>query len=191
MLGFIREQPVLAAIGIAVAAVALVVAADVLLAFERPPQPLRLGTIQWFDEVGATVDRVERVTRIGTGANFRTARGEFYVVHARILAPFGFRPNWDDAFVEVRTFSGHGGTMQDLRFTVDAQAQKILDRQTSRPGPEHLVRGAEQHEDLVFDLPRDVEQPGLVFLPANNPLGLVSLLFGHFWQPHRFNLRYD
>ena len=89
------------------------------------------------------------------------------------------------------TFSGSGGSMRDLRFTVDAPAQAILDAKTKRPGRNHVVLGAAQHEDLVFDLPRNVEQPGIVFLPANDPWGLLNLAFGHIWQPHRFNLRYD
>jgi hypothetical protein len=104
---------------IALAAVAaLAVAADAVLAFGRPPQPLPLGEVQWFDE-------------------------------------------------------------------------RVLDRLTGRPGPHHLVRGAMQHEDLVFDLPRDVEQPAIVFLPANDPMGMLELAAGVFWQPHRFNIRYD
>jgi len=176
-------------------AVALVAAfafaVEAVLAFGRPPQPLPLGTIQWLGEVGATVDRVDRVRRLTAGNVTVAARGEFYIVHARALAPFGLRPVWNDRDVEVRTFAGVGGTMHDLRFAIDERAQAVLDRRTGRPGPEHLVRGAQEHDDLVFDLPVDVEQPGLVFLAANDPMGLLDLLFGHFWQPHRFNLRYD
>jgi len=189
-----RIRPANAALVIAavVVLVALVASFDVLQALGRPPQPLSLGTVQWFYEVGATVDRVERVSQIGAGRSKQRAKGEFYIVHARILAPFGLRPFWHDSDVEVRTFAGRGGTMPyGRRFTVDEQAQAVLDRQTHRPGPDHLVRGAEQHEDLVFDLPRNIEQPGLLFLPANDPFGLVSIVVGHFWAPHRFNLRYD
>jgi hypothetical protein len=91
----------------------------------------------------------------------------------------------------VRTFAGRGGTRYDRRFAIDPAAQALLDRQTRRPGPDHLIRGAQQHEDLVFDLPRDVEQPALVFVPANDPMGLLDIIVGRFWQPHRFNLRYD
>ena len=157
------------------------------LTFGRPPQPLTLGTIQWLGEVGATVDSVERSDRIGA----ERAKGVFYIVHARIIAPFGLRPTWHDSDVEVRTFSGSGGTMHGLRFAVAAKAQALLDKRTGRPGPIHLVRGATQHEDLVFDLPMEVEQPGLLFLPANDPMGLVEWIFGVPWQPHRFNLRFD
>lgn len=163
----------------------------ILLTFGRPPQPLPLGTVQWFYEAGVTVDGVERVPRIAAGRQVAAARGEFYIVHARMLAPFGLRPHWNDRDVEVWTFSGSGGTMRDLRFLVDEQAQAILDAKTKRPGPDHVVLGASQHEDLIFDLPRNVEQPGIVFLPANDPWGLLDLAFGDFWQPHRFNLRYD
>lgn len=181
-------QVVLGALG---AAYAIAAAGNVFVAFWRPPQPLPLGTIQWLGEAGGTVDSIDRVSHIGSGPNARRAHGEFYIVHARILAPFGMRPTWHDDDVEVRTFSGTGGTMRNLVFNVDERAQAILDQQTGRPGPQHLVRGAAQREDLVFDLPRDVEQPALLFLPANDPMGLLDLLFGRFWQPHRFNLRYD
>lgn len=182
--------PVRIALG-AIALYLLVMAAEILLALGAPPQPLPLGTVQWFDEVGATVDRVDRLAQIGTGAHALRAKGEFYIVHARILAPFGFRPRWDDARVEVRTFAHTGATLPEMRFSVDERAQAILDRQTGRAGPVHLVRGAQQHEDLVFDLPRNVEQPALLFLPANDPIALVNEIFLRFWRPHRFNLRYD
>lgn len=185
------RRAILRILGYLGAAYLIAAAGNIFLAFWRPPQPLPLGTIQWLGEAGGTVDRVERVNQIGKGANARQAHGEFYIVHARILAPFGMRPTWHDDDVEVRTFSGAGGTMRNLVFKVDERTQVLLDRQTGRPGPEHLVRGAAQREDLVFDLPRDVEQPALLFLPANDPMGLLDLLFGRFWQPHRFNLRYD
>ena len=171
---------------------AILVFAVVFLAFARPPQPLPLGTIHWFFEAGVTVDSVERMPRIAAGRRVAVARGEFYIVHARIFAPGGLRPHWNDRDVEVRTFSGSGGTMHGLRFDVDEAAQAVLDARTGRPGPSHLVLGAVQHEDLVFDLPRNIEQPGIVFLEANNPWGsLVYLAVGRIWQPHRFNLRYD
>lgn len=181
---------------LAVAAGLLVVAAAgaallALLTFGRPPQPLPLGAVQWLGEAGVTVDRVERRRWIGSGAARLRARGEFYIVYARAIAPFGLRPTWHDSDAEVRTFAGAGGTLPPQRFGVDERAQALLDRQTGRPGPVHLIRGAEQHETLVFDLPVNVEQPAIIFLPANDPAGLLELLFGRFWQPHRFNLRYD
>ena len=188
---FDRRRIVFVGVALAAACSALFVAFEMLNVFWRPAQPLPLGTIQWMYEVGTTVDRVERVSRLGSGKQVLRPRGEFYIVHARIIAPFGLRPEWHDSDVEVRTFAGSGGTMHDVVFEVDEPAQAMLDRQTGRPGPVHLVRGAEQHEDLVFDLPRNVEQPGLVFLPANDPAGMLDLVFGEFWQPHRFNLRYD
>lgn len=163
----------------------------IVLAFGRPPQPLKLGVVQWLGEAGVTVDGIDRVREIDAKGRVVRARGEFYIIHARILAPFGLRPHWSDREVEVRTFSGLGGTMRNERFAVEEAAQKLLDARTGRPGPEHMVRGAAQHEDLVFDLPRNVEQPGIVFLEANNPTGLMGLIFGRLWQPHRFNLRYD
>jgi hypothetical protein len=119
------------------------------------------------------------------------AKGEFYIVHARIVAPFGLRPHWNDRDVLVQTFAGRGATTTPQTFAVDEAAQALFDRQTGRPGPIHVVRGAQQREDLVFDLPRDVEQPGLIFLPANDPARLIDAAFFEPVAPHRFNLRYD
>ncbi len=187
-----RHWPVLVKLVLALVAVfMLLLAAETVLALVRPPQPLKLGTVQWLGEGGFTVNSVDRVPRVVFGRRVVAAAGEFYVVHALVVAPLGLRPHWSDSYVVVRTFSGVGGTMRDRSFTVDETAQRLLDLRTGRPGPEHVVLGATQHEDLVFDLPRNVEQPGLVFLPANDPMGLGNVLFGEFWQPHRFNLRYD
>lgn len=184
-------KPVLIAAGVVAAVYALAFAAEAALVFGRPPQPLQLGTVQWFYEAGATVDGVDRVRQIGDGPDAVRAKGEFYIVHARILAPFGLRPTWHDDDVQVRTFAHAGATMPVTQFAVDERAQALLDRKTGRPGPVHLVRGAQQREDLVFDLPRNVEQPALVFLPANDPSAMLDAIFFRFWQPHRFNLRYD
>ncbi len=163
-----------------------------VMAFGRPPQPLPLGTIQWLGEAGVSVDSVDRVASLRAGSSVVRARGEFYVVHARIVAPYGLRPHWSDRDVEVRTF-GHSGAVgpEGAVYSVDEAAQKLEDRLTGRPGPEHEVLGASRREDLVFDLPRNVEQPGIVFKAANDPMGLLEVFLWHVWQPHRFNLRYD
>ncbi len=184
-------RPSVVVLGSVVAAWLFAMAAEVGLYFWMPPQPLPLRTIQWLGEVGVSVDSVDRVERLGTGASTLRPNGEFYIVHARVVAPFGLRPTWDDREVEVQTFAGVGGSMHDLRFAVDERAQARLDRVTGRPGPHHRVLGALQHEDLIFDLPRNVEQPAILFAPANDPSGLLAVAFGRFWQPHRFNIRYD
>lgn len=173
------------------AVIALGLGAALVLTFGRPPQPLAFGTVQWVGEAGVTVDGVDRVSMVTAAGHTVRARGQYYIVHARILAPFGLRPTWHDRDAYVLTFSGSGGTMRGLRFAIDPAAQAVLDARTGRPGPDHLVRGASQREDIVFDLPRDVEQPGLIVAPANAPEGIVNWLFGGLWQPHRFNLRYD
>jgi len=170
----------------------LFAAGVVFLAFARPPQPLRLGTIQWLGEAGVTVDSVDRAVTLRSGKRSAKAAGVFYVVHARIVAPFGLRPHWSDRDVEVRTFAHSGRTgPAGVSYLVDENAQSVEDSLTGRPGPEHEVMGASQREDLVFDLPRNVEQPGIVFKAANDPMGLLDVLVWHAWQPHRFNLRYD
>jgi hypothetical protein len=163
-------------------------AADVTL---RPPQALPFGTVIWWYETGFTVTGVERAKEIAFGGHRRHARGTYYIVDAKVIAPFGERYHWDDAKARVETFSGDGGTMRGLRFAVDEEAQALLDRSDGRPGPQHMVRGASQTERLVFDLPDDVEQPGLVFEDTLDPWNALDVIFGSIWEPHRFNLRYD
>lgn len=163
------------------------VAGAALLAFYRPPQPLALGAKQYQYETTYTVTAVERRKRLGR----LQARGEYYIVDVLIGAPFGYRPTWDDANAEVHTFAGTGRTQPPGRFTVDRTAQAYMDQLTGRPRSPHEIKGASMHERLVFDLPLDVEQPGLVFLDANDPVNFLNILFGQIWEPHRYNLRYD
>lgn len=178
----------LAAALLAATGAAVVYAADI---FWRPPQSLSFGQRQRRYETLFSVLGVQRVKSVEFGAQRLRANGTFYVVEAIVYCPFGERYHWNDDRVEVQTFSGSGGTMRDGRYTVDEAAQRLLDRADGRPGPSHEVRGASQHERLVFDLPDDVEQPGLVFLDANDPRNALDPTFGRIWEPHRFNLRYD
>lgn len=176
-----------------VCAFGLFIAMVFVFAFARPPQPLPLGTIQWDYETGFTVDGVDRADTIQDATRTYRARGQFYIVHARVLCPFGERFHWNDRDVAVETFSGSGGAQQSAqKFSVDEVIQRILDRRTHRLGPRHTILGASQREDLVFDLPKNIEQPALVFVVANNPFDLLdNLRDGRIWQPHRFNIRYD
>ncbi len=176
------------AFGCLAGSIVLAYAADIGL---RPPQPLPWGQVVWQGETGFTVDGVKRVGSIGSRAGRVFARGVFYIVNARVVSPFGERYHWTDDCVGVETFSGSGGNMHGLRFTVDEDAQRLLDRSDGRPGPRHIVLGASQTERLVFDLPAGVEQPGLLFTDTLDPLNALDIFFGHFWEPHRFNLRYD
>lgn len=180
-------RPLLVAAAALAALLCCLVAALLVLTFGRPPQPLPLGTVQWMDEAGVTVDRVDRLAAI----DGIKARGEFYLVHVRVLAPYGLRPIWRDSDAEVVTFALSGATQPPGRYEVDEPVQALLDRRDGRPGPVHEVLGASERDDVVFDLPRNVEQPALIVAPANDPLGILSWAFGQFWQPHRFNLRYD
>jgi hypothetical protein len=172
--------------------VAILILTMLAFAFARPPQPLPFGTVQWDYETGFTVDGVRRLELVRDGTRIYRARGEFYLVRARVVCPFGERFHWDDRDVAVETFSGSGGTQPTARFSIDEAIQAIVDRQTHRPGPQHTVLGATQSEYLVFDLPKNVEQPALVFFAANDPFDIVdNLREARIWQPHRFNIRYD
>src|SRR6185437_2946263 len=120
---------------LAAAGAGVVVLGVLALTFGRPPQPLPLGTIQWFGEVGTTVDGVERVGHIGR----LRPHGVYYIVHARIIAPFGLRPTWHDSDVEVRTFAHTGATLPEATYRVAEAAQAELDRHTGRPGAVHEI----------------------------------------------------
>lgn len=187
------------AVTIAVLAALLLTAAAwglrIAMLFWFRPEPLEFGTIQraYAFETGFTVDRVYRTRSIQVGRRVVRARGEFYVVDARVLCPFGDRYVWNDDRVHVETFSGLNGRMRNrhFRFAVASDAQHVVDAQDGRPGSAHLVLGRSRRERLVFDLPLDIEQPALVFDDANDPSNLPALLFGQPWQPARFNIRED
>lgn len=181
-------------IGIVLAAALIVASAiglELLNLTVRPPQPLAFGTLQWWDETGFTVDRVRRSRELTFGNRRIVAAGEFYVVDARVVCPFGERYHWDDARTHVEIFAGVGGSGRRGTFGVDEPVQRLMDATTGRRGPRHEVLGAEQRERLVFDLPRDIEQPAIVFADANDPVNALDLVFGTIWSPHRFNLRMD
>lgn len=156
-----------------------VVTLEVAGAFLRPPQPLPLGTVQWSYETGFTVESVRRSKQAIIGGVFRHARGEFYIVDVEVLCPFGERYHFDDRSIRVELFGGSGGSWRRGSW----QAENLV--------RQHEVLGASERDELIFDLPLDAEQPGLVFADANDPSHVLDLLLGSTWQPHRFNLRYD
>ena len=166
-------------VGVALAAAAGVAILEVGGAFFRPPQPLSLGTVQWNYETGFSVESVRRTRQAFVGGVLRRAHGEFYVVNVAVLCPFGERYRFDGRTIRVELFGGSGGSWRRGWWA------------PLNPGPPHEVLGASEHHALVFDLPRDAEQPGLVFSDANDPWHILDLLLGSTWQPHRFNLRYD
>lgn len=175
------------AIGFAISGALLLTAAAwaarIFMLFWFSPEPLEFGTIQraYEFETGFTVDRVRRVREIRTNGGTMRAHGEFYIVDARVLCPFGDRYVWNDARVHVETFSGLNGHMrgEHRRYAV------------VEPAPPQLVLGKSLRRTLVFDLPVDVEQPAVVFDDANAPSNLPALFFGKPWQPARFNIRED
>ncbi len=81
-------QAGVAVLGSVIAAWLFAIVAEVGLYFGRPPQPLLLRTTQWLGGVGVTIDSVDRVEHLGTGASRLRPNGDFYIVHARVVAPF-------------------------------------------------------------------------------------------------------
>ena len=162
---------------------------DLMNATSRPPQPIPLGSTIWDYEHGFSVSAVHRTQTIRANGQILRARGEFYIVEARVVCPFGERYVWHDrnAYVEEMARPRYGN-----RYAIDGPAQRLLDRQDGRPGPDHMVLGASQRERIVFDLPKDALQPGLMFADTMGfgPIADSVLALG-IYSPHRFNLRYD
>ena len=133
--------------------------------FGRPPQPVAFGTILWSYETGFTVSNVSRSDDAGGMTR--------YAVTARVFCPFGERYTWTPRSAHVIDNDGRA------YYAVSAT-------------PEHKILGASDTEHLIFRLPRNIEQPALVF---DHAMGF-AMMFGDFErgivsEPHRFNLRYD
>jgi hypothetical protein len=152
----------------------------------RPPMPLKLGRLVWDYECGFTVDRVERKDVVQRGLRIAHARGTFYVVHARVVCPFGERYRWDSSRAYVVS---EATPWPPTRYAPDPSAQAIVD---ARAGTSHTVLGARELATLAFDLPIDIPQPALIF---TDTIGFNAFLdnvrVGRLYMPHRFNLRYD
>lgn len=183
------NQPLFAFLAIGIAVGAVVAMLDLLNATSRPPQPVPLGAKIWDYEHAFTVTAVRR-TRVlrGSGTTLR-AHGEFYVIEARVVCPFGERYVWDDSNAYVAEMAR---SRYAHRYVIAVNAQRLLDREDGRPGPRHMVLGASQRERIVFDLPLDARQPALLFADTMG-LGPIadSVLALSIYHPNRFNLRYD
>jgi len=152
----------------------------------RPPMPLKFGRVAWDYECGFTVDRVERKGVVERGLRVVHARGALYLVHARVLCPFGERYRWDPSRAYVVS---EASPWPATRYTVDSSAQAIVD---ARAATAHSVPGASESETLAFDLPVDIPQPALIF---TDTIGFATFFdnarVGRIYMPHRFNLRQD
>jgi hypothetical protein len=153
-----------------------------LAVFGRPPMPVAFGTTLWGYECGFTVLDVGRTRQLGA----QRAHGTFYVVTTRVVCPFGERYHWDPARILVTTNGCR------TKYPMAQAAARELGPEGSRAIRAHRVLGAAETEQLVYDLPDDVEQPSLLFADT---MGLRAfayrLLHGQLFMPHRFNIRYD
>jgi len=152
----------------------------------RPPMPLKFGRLVWDYECGFTVDRVERKDVVQRGLRVGHARGTFYVVHARVVCPFGERYRWDASRAYVVS---EAAPRQATIYASDPAGQAIVD---DRAATAHVILGASELETLVFDLPKDIAQPALLFADTLGPGAFFdNARVGRLYVPRRFNLRYD
>lgn len=151
---------------------ALVVVSLVILAgaiyllsiYGRPPRPVALGKVVWDYETGFTVTGVTRTPLPG---------GERYTVHIRVFCPYGERYQWSSSSAHV--IDNDGKPYYAVAGT-----------------PAHKVLGASDSETMIFNLPRTIEQPALVFDDTQEFVNIFDeLRVGRIYERYRFNLRYD
>jgi len=153
------------AVGSALIAGGLAVAAYALPIVARPPMPVPLGAAIWDYETGFSVTHVvRRPLRAGITA---------YEVTVRVFCPFGERYRWTPRSAHVIDNAG-------------------VAYASAAATPEHRVLGASDTEHMTFDLPSAIEQPALVFDDTLGPAAFFDeLRAGRVYEPARFNLRYD
>lgn len=132
--------------------------------YGRPPSPLPLGKVIWDYETGFTVTGVTRTP---------SPDGQFYAVRIRVFCPYGERYQWSSQSAHV--IDNDGKSYYAIKGT-----------------PPHTILGASDTETLLFDLPKTIAQPALVFDDTQQFADIFDeLRAGRIYERYRFNLRYD
>src|SRR5579872_2896370 len=169
------------------AAVVLCVAIALFAAASQvqPLEPYGLGERYCWDEFCFSVESVSRVKSLEYQHHRADARGEFYVLTARMETPWWGRFPWSPDAVYVTDYNG-----TNYRYSNEGQA--IVDLKNHKAPGCHEVPGAAEKETIVFDLPSGIEQPRL---QIRDTLGFEGLLGAwrakSFSARPGFNLRYD
>ncbi len=175
-------QTTLRAVSIALLALIVLSAAFELA---QPLQPYGLRDRYCWDEFCFSVQAVQRTKTLRAGHLSATAQGTFYVVTAKMEAPWWGRFDWGPDAVYVTDYDG-----TDYRYSV--AGQRIADLQSKHATGCHQIPGATETETIVFDLPDAVVQPRLL---VRDTLGFEGLLGGwrdsFYYVKPGFNLRYD
>src|SRR5579864_5602872 len=122
--------------------------------FARPNALVNLGTPIRQDDFTYTVTNARKASELTVGSRSIKARGIFYIVTVRldnhaVRVPF----EWDDNIVHLIDNSGHSYDISDV-------AQSVFDRQNSYRS---VPAGDSASFEVVFDLPRQVQRPVVVF----------------------------
>jgi hypothetical protein len=150
-----------------------------------PLQPYGINEPYCWDEFCFRTTAVKRVKSIGDGTGHVNAHGTFYIVDAKLDAPWWGRFWWSPDAVYVLTRDGQ-------RFEYSPQAQRAIDALTGRLSTCHEILGAAETETIVFDLPDDAVQPRLVVRDTEGFEGFVGAMrLGRWPLNPAFNLRYD
>lgn len=175
-------KPVLAWGGSAFAALLVLYAA---FAIAEPLKPYDINQPYCWDEFCFRTTAVKRVKTIGEGAQQVTAHGIFYVVDAKMEAPWWGRFWWGPDAVYVLTRDGG-------HYAPSALGQHAMDAITGRSSACHEILGAAETETIVFDLPESAVQPRLLVRDTLGFEGFVGAMrIGRGRINPAFNLRYD
>lgn len=169
-----------------VVAVAALVVGISALELAQPLQPYGPGNTYCWDEFCFVVNSVKQVKSIGSGADAAVAQGTFYIVDADLESPWWGRFVWSNDAVYVIDDAG-----ADYHFSHAGQRASDLLAGFSRSNC-HLIRGASEHERIVFDLPDDVVQPRLLVRDTLGFEGFLGGIRGNIiYVKPAFNLRYE
>ncbi|HEY6357992.1 MAG TPA: hypothetical protein VIX35_07085, partial [Vicinamibacterales bacterium] len=173
------------ALGWAGSALAVLLVLYTTLAIASPLQPYGINQPYCWDEFCFRTTAVKRAKTIGKGVQQVAAHGTFYIVEAKMEAPWWGRFWWSPDAVYVLT-------RDDRRYEHSAQGQRVIDELAGRSSACHEILGAAETETIVFDLPDDAIQPRLLVRDTLGFEGFMGAMrIGHAHVNPAFNLRFD
>ncbi len=141
-----------------------------LVAVATPQRVLGMDEARCFDEMCFQVMGVDRVATLGEGASARRAQGVVYVVEV------------ESSNRGMGRGQREAGAMAWLR---DAQGRRYRVEQAEGAAMDSVLQAGEKvRTRLVFDVPAEVERPGVVFGHSYllNPAKVIVGDEGHFWH---------
>lgn len=123
----------------------------------RPAKTIAWGEPIYHDDFVYSVEQVKKQKTIGGGTRSLSARGMFRIVTLKV-ANNAVRVNhrWDISMAYVEDQSGN-------KYRHSPEAQQVWDEATGvqNAAIHNTPKGAVETADIVFDLPENIQNPGL------------------------------